>query len=190
MLRAVRSPRFTLVPPTGREAFTLKATPLALQHAPLLHALYASAPGYFSLLGTRVPTPAEVMRDVEIALLDPRRRLELLHDGAGEFVGSLDYKLDYPEDGDLTINLLLIREDRQSQGLGEQAVRDLEGRLSPRTGRILASVLGDNPRGARFWERQGYTFALDARPVMTWYAKPLATPHAQPARRTLSLAGD
>lgn len=168
----------------------MKATPLALHHAPLLHALYAAAPGYFALLGTRVPTPAEVTRDVEIALLDPRRRLELLHDDAGEFVGSLDYKLDYPEDGDLTINLLLIREDRQSQGLGERAVRDLEGRLSPRTGRVLASVLGDNPRGARFWERQGFAFALDARPVMTWYAKPLAALYGQPARRTLSLAGD
>ena len=57
MLRPVRFPCFTLVPPTGREASTLKATPLALQHAPLLHALYASAPGYFALLGTRVPTP-------------------------------------------------------------------------------------------------------------------------------------
>ncbi|MDL2343705.1 GNAT family N-acetyltransferase [Deinococcus sp. MIMF12] len=168
----------------------MKATPLTLQHAPLLHTLYAAAPGYFALLGTRVPTPAEVTRDVEIALLDPRRRLDLLHDGSGECVGSLDYKLDYPDPGDLTINLLLIREGRQSQGLGEQAVRDLEGRLPPGTARILASVLGDNPRGARFWERQGYTFALDARPVMTWYAKTLATPTPQSGRRTLSLAGD
>lgn len=168
----------------------MKATPLALQHAPLLHELYASAPGYFSLLGTRVPTPAEVARDVEIALLDPRRRLELLHDEAGECVGSLDYKLDYPEPGDLTINLLLIREGRQSQGLGEAAVRDLEGRVPPGTTRILASVLGDNPRGARFWERLGYTFARDARPVMTWYAKPVAAPHGSSARRPLSLAGD
>ncbi|MCP2015139.1 ribosomal protein S18 acetylase RimI-like enzyme [Deinococcus sp. HSC-46F16] len=168
----------------------MKATPLALQHAPLLHTLYAAAPGYFALLGTRVPTPAEVTRDVEIALLDPRRRLDLLHDDAGECVGSLDYKLHYPEDGDLTINLLLIREDCQSRGLGGQAVRDLEARLPPGTGRILASVLGDNPRGARFWERQGYTFALDARPVMTWYAKALAVPAPQPGRRRLSLAGD
>ncbi|WP_104989550.1 GNAT family N-acetyltransferase [Deinococcus sp. NW-56] len=168
----------------------MNATPLALQHAPLLHALYAAAPGYFALLGTRVPTPAEVTRDVEIALLDPRRRLELLHDDAGEFVGSLDYKLDYPEPGDLTINLLLIREDRQSQGLGERAVRDLEGRVPPGITRVLASVLGDNPRGARFWERLGYTFALDARPVMTWYARTLPVPARQAGRRTLSLAAD
>ncbi len=168
----------------------MNVTPLALHHAPLLHTLYAAAPGYFALLGTRVPTLREVERDVEIALLDPRRRLELLLDPAGELVGSLDCKLDYPAPGDLTINLLLIREDRQSRGLGEQAVRDLEARVAPGTGRILASVLGDNPRGARFWERLGYTFALDARPAMTWYAKPLAAPVPQASPAGLSLASD
>ncbi len=151
----------------------MNSTPLALHHAPLLHMLYAAAPGYFALLGSRVPSISEVERDVEIALLDPRRRLELLHDPHGELVGSLDYKLDYPQAGDLTINLLLIREDRQSQGLGEAAMRELEERLPPHVERVLASVLGDNPRGARFWERLGYTFTVDARPVMTWYAKPL-----------------
>ncbi|ACO45111.1 GNAT family N-acetyltransferase [Deinococcus deserti] len=151
----------------------MNSTPLALHHAPLLHRLYTESPGYFTLLGTRVPTEKEVERDVEIALLDPRRRLELLHDDHGELVGSLDYKLDFPEPGDLTINLLLIRESRQSQRLGEQAIRNLEARLPRGTTRLLASVLGDNPRGARFWERQGFTFTLDARPVMSWYAKTL-----------------
>ncbi|EYB69374.1 N-acetyltransferase GCN5 [Deinococcus phoenicis] len=168
----------------------MNVTPLALHHAPLLHTLYAAAPGYFELLGTRVPSLSEVERDVEIALLDPRRRLELLFGPAGDLIGSLDCKRDYPEPGDLTINLLLIREDRQSQGLGRQAVRELEARVPPGTTRILASVLGDNPRGARFWERLGYTFALDARPVMTWYAKPVVAPPVQAGRKTLSLASD
>lgn len=164
-------------------------TPLALHHAPLLHMLYAAAPGYFALLGSRVPSLSEVERDVEIALLDPRRRLELLHDPHGELVGSLDYKLEYPQAADLTINLLLIREDRQSQGLGEAAMRGLEGRLPANTERVLASVLGDNPRGARFWERLGYTFTVDARPVMTWYAKPLHTRLHEPGPG-LSVASD
>lgn len=163
----------------------MKVTPLALHHAPLLHTLYAAAPGYFALLGTRVPSFSEVQRDVEIALLDPRRHLDLLHDDAGELFGSLDCKQDYPNPGDLTINLLLIREDRQSQGLGERAVRDLERRVPRGTGRILASVIGDNPRGARFWERLGYSFALDARPALTWYAKPLALPTPPPGGDSL-----
>lgn len=158
----------------------MNVTPLALHHAPLLHALYEGTPGYFRLLGTAVPTPQEVRRDVEIALGDPRRRLELLNDESGELVGSLDYKLDFPEPGQVTLNLLLIREGRQSQRLGEQAVRDLEARLPRGTTRVLAGVLGDNPRGARFWERLGYRFSLDARPVMTWYAKDLVPPTGTP----------
>ena len=68
-------------------------------------------------------------------------------------------------------------------------MQDLEARLPPGTTRVLASVLGNNPRGARFWERQGYTFALDARPVMTWYAKAVAVPQ-QAGPKPLSLAGD
>lgn len=168
----------------------MNVTPLALHHAPLLHTLYSAAPGYFELLGTRVPSLSEVERDVEIALLDPRRRLELLHDDSGELVGSLDCKRGYPDAGDLTINLLLIRADRQSQGLGARAVRDLEARVPEGTARILASVLGDNPRGAQFWERLGYTFALDARPVMTWYAKPLTPAPVAVGASLLRLAAD
>ncbi|UBV42961.1 GNAT family N-acetyltransferase [Deinococcus taeanensis] len=167
----------------------MNVTPLALHHAPLLHRLYSAAPGYFALLGTRVPSEADVTRDVEMALLDRRRSLELLFDDQGELVGSLDCKHDFPERGDLTINLLLIREDRQSQGLGEQAVRHLEARVPTGTTRILASVLGDNPRGARFWERLGYSFTLDARPVMTWYARPIAVAPS-PDRVKVPLASD
>ncbi len=149
------------------------AIPLALHHAPMLHSLYTATPGYFALLGNRVRALGDVVREIELALLDPRRALRLLHDDHGNLVGSLDCKNDYPKPGDVTINLLLIREDRQSERLGEQAVHYLESHVPDNTTRILASVLGDNPRGARFWERLGYIFTLDARPAMMWYAKPL-----------------
>ena len=166
------------------------ATPLALHHAPMLHSLYTATPGYFALLGSRVPTLGDVEREIEIALLDHRRALRLLHDDHGDLVGALDCKNDYPQPGDVTINLLLIREDRQSQRLGEQAVQYLERHVPPGTNRILASVLGENPRGARFWERLGYTFTLDARPAMTWYAKPVTTRPHQSGGPRLGVASD
>ncbi len=202
---------------------SLALHPVALQHAPLLHDLYLRTPDYFSLLGTRPPSLGEVERDVQTALFDPRRCLELIYQGAevpGEQVGSLDYKLNFPEPGDVTINLLLIRGDLQSSGLGQQVVRLLEARLQatrtsapadpgpqtsdvqvqqaqgdhtqapdleplnlatgPAPPRLLASVLGENPRAVAFWQRLGFSFATDARPVMTWYAKPLGSP--APAR--------
>ncbi len=162
----------------------LRFQPLAMHHSPLLHQLYSATPAYFGLLGTRIPSPEEVERDVQTALFDPRRRLELIYapgpDG-DELLGSLDYKLDFPGCGDVTINLLLIRADQQSAGLGAQAVRLLESRLPPGTSRLLASVLGDNPRAVAFWQRLGFAFATDARPVMSWYAKPIG-PARVPAR--------
>lgn len=87
--------------------------------------------------------------------------------------GYLDYKLDYPEAGDATVNLLLIRHGLQSYGVGTACAEDLERRLTGRAKRMLASIYGDNPRARTFWERLGYKFAIDARPLLEWYAKQL-----------------
>lgn len=156
----------------------ITARPLSLQQAPLLHALYQATPNYFQVLGTRVPKPQDVQADVMTAQLDSRRHLELLFDERKQLVGSLDYKVDYPAPGDVTINLLLIRQDLQGRHLGEAAVRDLESRLPAGTLRLLASVIGDNARGLRFWERLGFRFERAAYPSMTWYAKELKQPKA------------
>ncbi len=148
----------------------LSASPITLHQAHLLHQLYGSAPAYFGLLGTPMPSRHEVEREVELALLDPRRQLELLWQGE-QLIGALDTKRHFPQGGDLTINLLLIAGPCQGQGHGSRAVLDLEARLPTDVGRLLASVLGDNSRAARFWQRHGYRHAIDALPVMTWYAK-------------------
>src|SRR5690606_16218651 len=129
---------------------------------------------------------------------DPRRHVELVlvgdetADGVEPVVrdevtgtlvvGYLDYKLDYPEPGDATVNLLLVLPSVQSQGIGGACARDLERRLSGRSRRMLASIFGDNPRARRFWERLGFRFAIDAKPHLDWYAKDLA--QARPRRPT------
>jgi len=87
--------------------------------------------------------------------------------------GYLDYKLDYPDPGDATVNLLLVRGGLQSRGIGAACARDLEARLQGRARRVLASIYGENPRARRFWENLGYVFAIDARPILDWYAKQL-----------------
>ncbi|ADV66382.1 GNAT family N-acetyltransferase [Deinococcus maricopensis] len=153
----------------------LEAQPMALQHAPLLHELYVATPAYFETLGNAVPVPHEVTREVETALFDDRRRLELLL-WDGRVIGCLDYKVSFPQASDLTINLLMIRGDCQAQGHGTRALAHLLGRVPPHISRVLASVLGDNPRAVRFWERQGFAFAIDARPAVTWYGRRVNQP--------------
>lgn len=159
-----------------------------IDDAPLIHQLYQATPGYFEIISIPVPTLAEVRTDLATALPDPSRFTELvlldpLEAGpAAELdpvsgaavVGYLDYKLDYPEEGDATVNLLLVRSGVQSHGVGSASVRDLETRLAGRSRRMLASIYGDNPRARRFWESLGYRFAIDARPLLQWYGKSIA----------------
>lgn len=158
--------------------------------AELIHELYAAAPGYFEILSIPLPSATEVRTELETAAADGRRRTELvLIDDApasatpcvdpvsGKRVaGYLDVTLDYLEPGDATVNLLLVRADLQGLGIGKACMRDLETRLQGRVGRLLASIYGRNPGAERFWRSLGYVFAIDAAPVLEWYAKILPTP--------------
>ncbi|MEM7737461.1 MAG: GNAT family N-acetyltransferase [Deinococcota bacterium] len=187
--------------PTTAPTITRAATP---NDAPLVCELYKRAPDYFERLGAEVPTLSEVSRELEVALADPCRRVELIlsaHEGLLDssqnlanqnpankqnanyvsaltkpvqlprVVGYLDYKMNFPERGDTTINLLLVGKPWQRSGYGARAMEDLEARLSGRVKRLLASIYGQNPRAKRFWEALGYSFAIDAKPVLDWYAK-------------------
>lgn len=170
---------------TSPDAATRPVTPL---DAPLVHAVYRATPGYFEIISIPIPTLAEVEKELEAATADPRRRVELvlappgleladwpLRDPADgrAVVGYLDYKLDYPNPGDATVNLLLVHLDAQGRGVGRHCVGDLERRLRGSFRRVLASIYGRNPRAERFWRSLGYSFAIDARPVLDWYAKEL-----------------
>lgn len=164
--------------------------PADVQDAPLVHALYLETPGYFEIISIPVPTLAEVETDLRTAARDTRRRVELIFApfelelpdwhisdprSGRKVVGYLDYKLDYPEPGDATVNLLLVHGELQSRGVGKSCALDLEGRLRDQGSvrRVLASIYGRNPRAERFWVSLGYSFAIDARPILDWYAKEL-----------------
>jgi len=162
--------------------------------APAVHALYEHNPQYFEIISIPVPSPDEVGIELATAQRDERRVIELvivsslgeaavqeaaldqrLRDraSAGWVVGYLDYKLDYPEEGDATVNLLLVHRAARERGLGRAVVHELEARLSGRVRRLLASIYGRNLAARRFWEGLGYRYAIDARPVVEWYGKAL-----------------
>lgn len=175
----------------GPDANVMHLRPAGADDAGLVHALFVATPAYFDTIGKPVPTSSEVRTDLTLAEHDERRHVLLAvlddrvgaaalpvgvpRDGAAErpVVAYLDYKVDYPDVGDATVNLLLVHGSLQARGWGAAVVAALEGRLSGRTRRVLASIYGSNPRAKRFWERLGYRFAIDARPVLEWYAKRL-----------------
>lgn len=162
----------TLHSPTPAAAPHFYTRPATLTDAAAIYDLYCGAPSYFDIISIPPPTPFEVERELEAAVLDPKRCTELVVQ-EGEVVGYLDYKLDYPETGDATVNLLLIPEHLQSRGYGRRTMSLLEARLQGRVKRVLASIYGQNGRAKRFWNSLGYRFAIDARPVLEWYAKEL-----------------
>lgn len=173
----------------GPDATVLQLRPAGADHAGVVHALYLATPGYFDAIGKPVPTSSEVRTDLMLAERDERRHMVLAvlddraaaaalpagvphhADADGPVVAYLDYKLDYPDVGDATLNLLLVHGALQSRGYGAAVVAALEERLRGRAHRVLASIYASNPRAKRFWERLGYRFAIDARPVLEWYAK-------------------
>ncbi len=177
---AVRSQRLDLV------LSMRTATPA---DSAVVHALYEHNPQYFDIISIPLPTRDEVATELAAASRDERRVIELVcapeltgveldprlrdRDGPGWVVGYLDYKLDYPEVGDATVNLLLIHRAARERGVGRNVVQQLEERLSGRVNRLLASIYGRNLGARRFWEGLGYRYAIDARPVVEWYGKTL-----------------
>lgn len=174
--------------PRGPDGSALQLRPADAGDAAVVHALYVATPEYFDAISRPVPTTSEVRTDLELAARDERRclLLALVHDGAHlpghlptdaetgrPVVAYVDYKLDYPDPGDATVNLLLVHGDLQSRGIGAAVVAALETRLAGRALRVLASIYVRSPRARRFWERLGYRYAIDARPVLEWYAKRL-----------------
>lgn len=173
--------------PASADPLAPMTRPVAVRDAGLVHAVYHSTPSYFDTISIPLPTSAEVRTEILAARGDDRRHIELiLGDPAWRapglirdpqtgrpLAGVLDYKVAYPEPADATVNLLLVHAAVQGRGLGALVVADLERRLAGTTRRVLAAVYGRNPSACGFWEHLGYRFAIDARPVLDWYAKEL-----------------
>ena len=166
---------------SASQTFVRPATP---DDASLVHRLYEATPDYFRIISIPMPCLEETQRELEAAQSDSRRYTELVLSqdecsGAtdpltgGKVVGYLDYKIHYPEEGDAMVNLLLISGCLQSRGYGRACISNLEKRLQGRVRRVLASIYGQNPRAEQFWKSLGYSFAIDAKPVLDWYAKEL-----------------
>lgn len=168
--------------------------PAVAKDAKYVQHLYAQAPSYTTKVAMKVPSVAEVYQDLYTAQQDSLRYTELVLCPIDEqwgipsavaseawdtqsqrpIIGYLDYKVDYPQEKEVMINLLLIPEPLQGQGWGTRVMQELELRLAGQYRHVLASVYGRNPATTRFWQRLGYHHALDAQPVMDWYGKDIA----------------
>ena len=155
--------------------------------AELVHSVYIQTPQYFDIIAIEMPTLKEVKGELEAAQRDSCRHTELIlacpelpfesgivdPQSKRQVLGFLDYKINYPEVKDVTVNLLMVSGNLQAKGIGQRVMADLEQRLEGRSRRVLASIYGRNTGATRFWKRMGYHFEIDAQPILDWYAKEL-----------------
>jgi ribosomal protein S18 acetylase RimI-like enzyme len=153
----------------------LKLRSLRLEDAPALLQLYRATPKYFQVISASIPDEIDVHHEIEAGLADARRTIAFVCSADSDVpLAYLDYKRDYPQPGQVTINLLLVPEQRQSSGLGSRIVQLLEQQLlSSGCSEVLASVYGQNPRAVEFWRRLGFVEDIEARPIVVWYRKRL-----------------
>jgi ribosomal protein S18 acetylase RimI-like enzyme len=85
----------------------------------------------------------------------------------GTLMGVLDFiRAGWEDDPDCAyLELLMIAAPYRNRGLGEEAVRWLEGELSrqkPAISRLKAGVQANNPGAIRFWQRMGFAMSREA----------------------------
>ena len=74
-----------------------------------------------------------------------------------EILGVVDYLTDYPEKNTVLIGLLIIKNDKQKQGLGTRIFRYLENLFKDKKFlKIRIGVLVDNEIGLSFWKKQNF----------------------------------
>jgi ribosomal protein S18 acetylase RimI-like enzyme len=147
--------------------------PVSAEDAPRIHAVYRASPRHFERIGSEVPAPADVEREVESILADPTRRAYLVQH-AQRTVGYLDFKQGYPDAEEATVTLILIAEPYRGRGFGRAAIEDLESLLQHGTRRLYAAVYGHNPGAVAFWKKLGYRYLKDGGPTLSWYYKRLS----------------
>ena len=74
-----------------------------------------------------------------------------------EILGVVDYLTDYPEKDTILIGLLIIKNNKQKQGLGTKIFRYLENSFKNKNFlKIRIGVLVDNEIGLSFWKKQNF----------------------------------
>lgn len=158
------------MPPFSGDGFTVR--PLGQADVPAVQDLLVACDDYAVML-TEKPHGPEAAAEVFAALppgkaADDKLVLGIERDGA--LVGLLDAVRDYPEPGVWFLGLLLLRPEVRSHSLGAKVYRAFaDWAFEQGCDVVRLGVVAQNPRGAGFWQRQG--FQEVARQAMTFAGK-------------------
>ena len=121
--------------------------------------IYLKNDYYFSKISDASQNISNIEEDIETIPDGVRKnqknyRLISFND---EILGVVDYLTDYPEKDTILIGLLIIKNDKQKQGLGTKIFRYLENLFKDKKFlKIRIGVLVDNEIGLSFWKKQNF----------------------------------
>ena len=121
--------------------------------------IYLKNDYYFGKISDTPPTISNVEEDIEIVPdgVQKNQKNYKLISFNDEILGVVDYLIDYPEKNTVLIGLLIIKNDKQKQGLGTKIFRYLENSFKNKNFlKIRIGVLVDNQIGLSFWKKQNF----------------------------------
>lgn len=151
----------------------ISLAPLSVQdHAEALQAVYQATPHFWEMVGLLAAPTGQAAHDLQEAAQTPNRYILGIirrinpEDGAagGELIGTVDFRLHWPERGLAYIGMLMVAEPYQRQGAGLQTWRLLAPWLAETAG-IETARLGVeqfNMGALRFFQQAGFTLTGDS----------------------------
>ncbi len=146
-------------------------------HTSALQAVYAATPSYWAMYGLEAAPLDQAARDLEAANTTPGRfilgivqRVAAADPNAGaELIGTVDFRLDWPEEHIAYIGMILVAEPYQRRGIGLQAWSLLKPWLAA-AAHIRAVRVGVeqfNTGCLQFWTRAGFTLTGDSSRIQS-----------------------
>ena len=159
---------------------TISLVPLTRTlHVGALQHLYRATPGYWAMYHYLQAPPGQAANDMAAAeetpgrylmgLIQPRRELgetptPSTQSSAGELIGLVDFRLDWPESGVAYIGMIMVAEIHQRQGIGTAAWQLLQPWLRKEAKMETARLAVEqfNTKGMQFFQSLGFQFTGDA----------------------------
>ncbi|MBN9415200.1 hypothetical protein ABS71_16100 [bacterium SCN 62-11] len=124
--------------------------------------LFAACPDYFQRLHGHGYSQEDVRDFLEGKPPEVAEKHTWMARLEGQIIGAVDFLRDYPEPGTVYVGLLMVREDRQREGLGARLFEQLE--ILSQGERFRLAVLEHNAPALAFWQRVGFVPTGELKP--------------------------
>ncbi len=151
---------------------TISLVPLSRTlHVGALQHLYRATPGYWAMYHYLQAPPGQAAADMQAAESTPGRYLMGIVQAraaqpeatdpqtqAGELIGLVDFRLDWPEANVVTVGMVMVAEAYQRQGIGRAAWQLLQPWLveSAKMHKSRLAIEQFNPQALQFFQQLGF----------------------------------